>query len=335
MTALAELAEPWEEEALHALRAERTPVRRLLRSLARNPSLLTGVSILGAYAALGLLAWIQYGNGVGVLPLSYTWAQALTPPGPTYAHPFGIMNVLGIDVADALYESIPWDLAILGSILGIAVALGTVAGAWAGYARGPIDWVVTSLVDLLLSVPPFFLVIVLFVGLYNFVPIGYTLVLFVLLFAIVLWPYYARPVRSRAESVTAEPYVEAARAAGGSRARILARHILPNSLDPVFAQIPIDVYQVFFVLTVFPFLGCWAQGAPGHSFAWVTPLPSAAFPEWGNLLAQGVCYGLQPAGSINFWWMYTFPALVLILFGVAVALTTDGLSAVFQPRVAR
>jgi peptide/nickel transport system permease protein len=334
VTALALEAEPWEEEALEALRAQRTPLRRLLRSLVRNPSLLVGSAILAAYALLGLVALVQYGSGVGSLPFSQSWAQSITPPGPTLAHPFGIMNVLGIDLAGALYESIPWDLALLGSILGIAVALGTVAGAWAGFARGPVDWVVTSLVDLLLSVPPFFLVIVLFVGLYNFVPIGYTLVLFVLLFAAVLWPYYARPVRSRAESVTSEPYVEAARASGGSRGRILLRHILPNTLDPVFAQIPIDVYQVFFVLTVFPFLGCSAQGSSGHTFAWVTPFPTAAFPEWGNLLAQGVCYGLAP-GATNFWWMYSFPALVLILFGVAVALTTDGLSAVFQPRVAR
>jgi peptide/nickel transport system permease protein len=181
-------------------------------------------------------------------------------------------------------------------------------------------------------VPPFFLVIIFFVGLYNFVPVQDALYLFVLLFGAVLWPYYARPVRARAESVTAEPYVEAAHSVGSSRPRTLLRHVLPNALDPVFAQIPIDVYQVFFVLTVFPFLGCLSASNPGSKFAWVTPLPTSNFPEWGNLLAQGACYGISTSDLAHFWWMLLFPALVLLLFGVAIALTTDGLAAHFQPR---
>ncbi|MCI4337737.1 MAG: ABC transporter permease subunit [Thermoplasmata archaeon] len=337
MSALVEpaLAEPWSEESLRVLRGERALARRLLGALVRNPSLFAGVVLLGTFLGLGLAALVQYGTGVGTLAISYTWANSALPPGPSAAHPFGVMNVIGVDLASALYESIPWDLAIVGGILLLAAAVGTLVGSWAGYAHGALDWVVTSAVDLLLSVPPFFLVIILFVGLYNFVPVQDTLLLFVLLFAAVLWPYYARPVRARSESVTAEPYVEAARSAGASRWRTLLRHVLPNSLDPVFAQVPIDVYQVFFVLTVFPFLGCWNRTSPSHTFTWLTPLPTSTFPEWGNLLAQGVCYGLVPGSSTNLWWMYAFPALVLILFGVAVALTTDGLSAQFQSRMAR
>jgi peptide/nickel transport system permease protein len=331
MSAALDVAEPWSEEVVAALRHERRPARRAMDALLRNPSLLTGSLLLGGFAVLGLAALLQYGSRIGTLPISYAWAGQTNPSGPTAAHPFGVMNQIGIDIASALYQSIPWDLGLVGGILGMAIVLGTLAGSWAGYAHGPIDWVVTSAVDLLLSVPPFFLVIILFVGLYNFVPIQDTLLLFVLLFGAVLWPYYARPVRARAESVTAEPFVEAAHSVGSSRGRTLLRHILPNSLDPVFAQIPIDVYQVFFVLTVFPFLGCFG-GSSAAKFAWVTPLPTSNFPEWGNLLAQGACYGIVPSNLGHFWWMWIFPALVLLLFGVSVALTTDGLSALFQPR---
>lgn len=338
MSALAqvtELNEPWSAAELSALRRDRRPLHRLAGALLRTPSLLAGTVLLGGFGLLGLVALVQFGDGIGALPVSYAWANQPNPSGPTLAHPFGVMNFLGIDIADALYQSIPWDLGLVGSILAIAMVLGTVAGSWAGYAHGPVDWVVTSAVDLLLSVPPFFLVIILFVGLYNFVPVQDTLGLFVLLFAAVLWPYYARPVRARAESVTAEPYVEAARSIGSSRGRTLVRHVLPNALDPVFAQVPIDVYQVFFVLTVFPFLGCFGGTAVAHQYNWVTPLPTSNFPEWGNLLAQGACYGLTTTDLGHLWWMWFFPALVLLLFGVAVALTTDGLSVLFQPRESR
>lgn len=332
MSAPPDSGEPWSEEELAALRRERRPVRRLAVALLRTPSLLAGTILLGLFGVLGLLAWAQYGTGIGTLPISYVWANQASPSGPTLAHPFGVMNFIGVDIAAALYQSIPWDLGLVGLILGLAIAVGTLAGSWAGYAHGPLDWVVTSAVDLLLSVPPFFLVIILFVGLYNFVSVQYTLLLFLLLFAAVLWPYYARPVRARAESVSAEPYVEAAHSVGSGRARTLLRHVLPNALDPVFAQVPIDVYQIFFVLTVFPFLGCYGGTGVGHQYADVTPLPSSNFPEWGNLLAQGTCYGLAPTDIGHFWWMWLFPALVLLTFGVAVALTTDGLSVLFQPR---
>ncbi|HEV2448790.1 MAG TPA: ABC transporter permease subunit, partial [Thermoplasmata archaeon] len=208
---------------------------------------------------------------------------------------------------------------------------GTLAGASAGYYRGALDAVVTGFVDLVLAVPPFFLVVILYLGLVGFVTIDQHLPLFVLLFAFVLWPYYARPVRARAITIAQEPYVESARATGSTPGRTLLYHVLPNSLGPSLAQIPIDVYQVFFVLTVFPFLACY----PGNTDSLLSPLPYTAFPEWGNLLAQGVCFGWSPIPQANFWWMYLFPALVVVLFGWAVALTADGLETLLKPEVRR
>jgi peptide/nickel transport system permease protein len=150
----------------------------------------------------------------------------------------------------------------------------------------------------------------------------------------VLWPYYARPVRARAERVAREPYVEASRAAGASSTRLLTRHVLPNSLYPVFAQIPIDVYNIFFVLTVFPYLGCISLRTGGSAgYAWLTPLPTIPFPEWGTILAVGACYGWQPIWNLNFWWMYAFPAAAIVLFGIAMALTCDGMEQLLHGRV--
>jgi peptide/nickel transport system permease protein len=322
--------DPWTRAHLSALARSRRPERRLVRALLRTPSLFAGLLLLGVFGGLALAAVLRYGL-VEQLPSRFSWVVGPYPPGPSPAHPFGVMSGLGVDVAHALWLATPWDLALLGSILGLAAMGGTLVGASAGFLRGPVDWVVTGFVDVLLAVPPFFLVVILYLGTLPFVRVDQHLPLFVLEFAFVLWPYYARPVRARALSVAQEPYVESARATGSPPGRTLLYHVLPNSLGPSLAQLPIDVYQVFFVLTVFPFLACYAGG----SFSLLSPLPYAGFPEWGNLLAYGACFGWSPLAGADFWWMYLFPALVVLLFGAAVALTADGLGSLLEPELRR
>ncbi|MCI4362823.1 MAG: ABC transporter permease subunit [Thermoplasmata archaeon] len=318
--------DPWEPGVFALLARGHGRLRRLGRALARTPALLGGILLLLGFGALAI-ASVALDGGRSTLVVHFAWAANPYPPGPSRAHPFGVMTGVGVDVAQALFLAVPWDLAILGSILGLAAVGGVLAGACAGYFRGPFDWVVTSLVDLLLAVPPFFLVVVLYLGVVLYVPLDEHLPVFVVLFAFVLWPYYARPVRARAQSVAAEPYVEAARASGSTPGRILLRHVLPNSLGPAFAQLPIDVYQVFFVLTVFPFLACY------NATSLLSPLPSSRFPEWGSLLAQGVCFGWSPLAAVNFWWMYAFPALTVIAFGIGVALLSDGASSILEAKL--
>jgi peptide/nickel transport system permease protein len=172
-------------------------------------------------------------------------------------------------------------------------------------------------------VPPFFLVIVLFLGLQRIVPPDDGLLMFGTVFGLILWPFYARPVRAKAQQVAGESYVDAARAAGATPGRLLSRHVIPNSFFPALAQVPVDVYNIFFVLTVFPFIGCFGGGA-NQFFEPISALPAPTYPEWGNMLAQGACHGWSPLPELNFWWMYAFPALVVLVFGIAVALLCDG-----------
>ncbi|MCI4339673.1 MAG: ABC transporter permease subunit, partial [Thermoplasmata archaeon] len=220
-------------------------------------------------------------------------------------------------------QATPIDLALIGGSILLAVAAGLLLGAYAGLVGGPVDLAVTLVSDLLATVPPFFFVMVLFLGLQPFIHPPSYLWVFAVLYALVLWPYHARPVRARAQQVAGEPYVEAARAAGAGTGRLLGRHVIPNSLSPLLAQIPVDVYNFLFVLTVFPFLGCFGSGF----FQDLTPLPLVAggiYPEWGYILATGACVGWSPLNELNHWWMYAFPAIVVVLFGIAVALVCDG-----------
>jgi peptide/nickel transport system permease protein len=300
------------------------PIERLRTRLRGNRQLEAGVLLLGLFGVVAVTALVRFGSGLGTLVVDSTLGQVEPPIGPSSAHPFGVMSGLGLDLLSALVQATPIDLALVGGSTLLAALLGIVLGSYAALAGGSVDALVTGVSDLLVGVPPFFFVMVLFLGLQPFLYPPDWLPLFGLLFALVLLPYHARPVRARAMEVTGEPYVEAARAAGATPARLLLRHVLPNSTSPALAQVPVDVYNFLFVLTAFPFLACFGAGSNGF-FKLLSPLPSSNYPEWGFLLAQGACAGWSPLAQLNAWWMYTFPAAVVVAFGVAVALACDGL----------
>jgi peptide/nickel transport system permease protein len=308
-------------------------LHRFGRELLQDTPLLVGLLLLAGLGVIAVVELLRYGSSVDTLAINLNWAILVTPPGPSWSHPFGIANYLGVDVLTAVLQATPWDLAIVGSILLASVALGVFLGTYTGFTGGPLDYLVSMLCDVFLSIPPFLLVPVLYLGVATpaFIPPQYDLLTFLIVFIVVIWPYYARPVRARAERVSREPYVEAARASGASPRRVLFRHVLPNSLFPVFAQLPVDLYNIFFVLTVFSYLGCQGHTQSGN-FGWVQVLPSVFFPEWGNLLGIGACYGWSFLPGSDFWWMYAFPLLMIVLFGMSVMLICDGLERMLHGR---
>ena len=288
----------------------------------RNPGLLAGLGLLGAFVGAAAFSIERYGGGRNAPPVDFAVANLVgLAPGPSPQHLLGTDRGLGVDVLSAILRATPNDLAIVGTILLLAAVTGLLAGGWAGLAGGAADLAVLWSADLLVGVPPFFLVIVLFLGVAPLAPPGDSLAVFALLFAVVLWPYYARPVRAVAQRTAAEPFVESARAAGAGADRLLFRHILPNSLFPVLAQLPVDVFNVFFVLTVFPYISCLSPSA----FAPLSVTPSALYPEWGSLLGYGACYGWSILPELDAWWSYVFPAATIFLFGLMVVLLCDGL----------
>jgi peptide/nickel transport system permease protein len=301
-------------------RSSESWIRRLLRRIGPNRSFYIGLAVLLIFVGVAISALITFGSNLGTLPGSNALARAQNPPGPSWAHPFGTVNRVGLDLYSAIYQATPIDLALVGGPILVALTIGLLLGATAALGSARIDGVVTAASDVVSGVPPFFLVMVLFVGVSLLIARTYWLLTFGLLFATILWPYYARPVRAEAQKVATTPYFEASRAAGANSPWLLRSHVIPNSLFPVLAQIPIDVYNIFFVLTVFPYLYCINNGLFGQ----LSPLPTAIYPEWGYLMAVGACNGWSPFIQANFWWMYTFPALTIILFGLGITLLCDG-----------
>jgi peptide/nickel transport system permease protein len=307
----------------------------LFARLRPNVSLWAGLTLFLLFLGTAVASLVHYGAARNSPPVTLAWIAPLAPPpGPSWTHPFGTDEGLGIDVLSGILRATPTDLALVGGILLLSAVVGLLVGAYAGLSGGWIDTLAIGGTDLLVGVPPFFLVLILYLGIVPFAPAADGLVLFVLLFALVLWPYYARPVRAVAQRSARSPYVEAARAAGAGEDELLVRHVLPNSLYPVLAQMPIDVYNVFFVLSVFPFLGCFSAGSSGL-FTPISITPYPLYPEWGSLVAYGACYGWSLLPQLDAWWSYFFPMATIVAFGLMVMLLCDGLERHLATSVAR
>jgi peptide/nickel transport system permease protein len=125
------------------------------------------------------------------------------------------------------------------------------------------------------------------------------------------WPWYTRLIRGQAASVAGRPYVEACRALGISRRRIIFRHILPNSITPLIVQISLDVGGVILTASALSFLGLGAQDPT---------------PDWGLMVASGQAY------FTTAWWLVTFPGLAILITAFGFNLLGDGLRDQLDPR---
>ncbi len=243
-----------------------------------------------------------------------------------------------------------WSLIISVSIVGIGASLGLLVGATAGFLGGAVDDALMRLVDIFLSIPVLLFVIVLIavitttihaVAIPGFTILGhhfnqYILVdstwtpLFTLIlgFAAVWWPFYARLIRGQVLVVREQKYVEAARASGAGKARILFNHIIPNSVYPMFIQFSLDVGTIPLLIGGLVYLG------------FINLFPSAYFPEWGAISATSVLDIQSMLESCQVqcvvpWWQLFFPGLALFLYAVSVNLLSDGLRDALDPRLRR
>lgn len=242
------------------------------------------------------------------------------------------------NIYTGLLRGSDWSLIFSLSIVGIGASLGLLVGATAGFLGGWIDDVLMRLVDIFLSIPTIlFVVVVVAVGTTAVSNVGglgtsgTKLLMLILGFAVVWWPTYARIVRGQVLVVREQKYVEAARASGASKGRILLRHVIPNSVYPIFIQFSLDVGTIPLLIGSLAYLG----------FSKLF-FPTYYFPEWGSIAALsvvniqnvlGTCF--DPTGCVLPWWQFLFPGLALFLFAISVNLLSDGLRDALDPRLRR
>jgi len=223
---------------------------------------------------------------------------------PSAAHLLGTDQV-GRDLLSRVIYGTRVSPLIAAYVLAIAAAVGIPLGIAAGYFGGWLDEVIMRITDVFLAFPPLLLAL----ALAAVLPASLTSVTIAI--AATWWPWYARLIRGQAASVAGRPFIESCRALGIPRWRILARHVLPNSITPMIVQISLDVGGVILVASALSFLGLGAQDPT---------------PEWGLMVAQGQPY--FPTA----WWLVTFPGLAILITAFGFNLLGDGLRDLLDPR---
>ncbi len=223
---------------------------------------------------------------------------------PSARHWFGTDD-LGRDVFSRVIAGAKYSLIIAVVILAVAVTVGTLIGAVAGYAGGMVDEILMRITDMFLAFPALILAIAISASL------GPSLRNAVIALAAVYWPWYARLVRAQVMAIRSREYVEAARASGASDRRVLLRHIMPNSVSPVIIQMTLDIGYAILATSSLSFIGLGAQPPT---------------PEWGRLITDGRNFFRDA------WWYITFPGIALSITVLGFNLIGDGLRDYLDPR---
>jgi len=193
-------------------------------------------------------------------------AERLLGPGP--GHPLG-MDDLGRDILARLLVGARASLVAATVVVLVSVIVGGLLGGLAGYGGGLLDDLLMRLVDLLLAFPGVLLAIALVAVL------GPGLEHAILALCLIGWVGFARLVRGMVLRVREMPFVQAARAGGASPARVLIRHVLPQTLGPVAIQASLAMAGVILAEASLSFLGLGIQ-------------PPA--PSWGSMLRDSMKY---------------------------------------------
>ena len=188
----------------------------------------------------------------------------------------------------------------------IAVTLGTVIGALAGYFGKRTDAVLMRWVDLMLAFPNLFLILMI-VALF-----GNSIILIVVILGLTGWMGVSRIVRGQFLALRETEYIQAAHALGYGHARIIFKHLIPNAFAPVIVAATLRLGGIILVEAGLSFLGVGVQP------------PTAS---WGNMVAEG------RDTLINAWWISTFPGLAIVLTVISFNMIGDGLRDALDPRL--
>ena len=273
----------------------------LRRGLRANPLLVVGAVASACIVVVALLAPLlaPFPGDAGTATHPFT---VLHPPSAQ--HWFGTDNV-GRDILSRVLYGARISPLIALIVLLIAGAIGIPLGLAAGYFGGWLDEVIMRITDIFLAFPPLLL------ALAFAAVLPATLTTVIIAIAISWWPWYVRLIRGQAASVSGRPYIEACRALGIPRRRIILRHILPNSITPLIVQMSLDVGGVILTASALSFLGLG---------------PQDPIPDWGLMVSEGQAY--FPTA----WWAVTFPGIAILLTAFAFNLLGDGLRDLLDPK---
>ena len=273
------------------------------RAWARNISFIAAVLLIGLVTLTAIWPSLFAPHD----PLEIDLRARLQPPG--YVGVSGDVHLLGTDQLgrDLLSRMIHGSrVSLTVGYVGVTIAgvFGTVLGILAGYRRGILDTVSMRVVDAWLSFP-YILIALVWAAL-----IGTDMASLIIIGAGRGWVSFARVARGQALSVRERDYVMAAEAMGMGDWRILFRHVLPNSLAPIFVIASFQLGLLILLESLLSFLGLGIQ----------PPTPA-----WGSMLSDARPY------IATAWWVTAFPGIILSITVLSANLLGDSLRDILDP----
>jgi peptide/nickel transport system permease protein len=282
---------------------------RLVRGITRGRHALRGQTVLKVgvvivFAFLLMTALTQVWPDItGFHPTQYRDAPRLE--SPTATHWMGT-DQLQRDVFSRILGGGYASLVVAFAAVAMSMIAGSVLGWISGYTGGWLDRVLSLTMDAIYSFPSMILAIVL-VAMFGS---GIGPMIWAVGFVYI--PTYFRVTRAEALQVRETTYVEAIKAVGAGRTRIILRHVAPNTVNAIMAVSSFNLADAILTVAALSFLGFG--------------LPPPA-PDWGFDIQNGQKY-LQ-SGS---WWMITFPGLMIITLSLGFGLIGEGISDLVNPR---
>ena len=273
-----------------------------VRSLLRRPLAVFGIVVVVTIVALATFApLIAPYDPAEQLFEGLTLEGAPLPPNSQFL--LGT-DLLGRDLLSRLLYGARTSLVIGVVANGIAVAIGALVGITAGFFRGWIGATLMRFTDLMMAFPALLLAILLAA---LFRP---SLWIVALVIALVNWVQIARVIYTETRSLAEREFIEAERAVGAGRARILFRHIVPHLTSIVIVWSTLGISTTVLLEATLSFLGIGVQ----------PPTPS-----WGNIIFENQTYFSSAP------WLVFFPGICIILLALAFNLLGDTLREITDP----
>jgi peptide/nickel transport system permease protein len=255
--------------------------------------------VLAAFVCIALIgSWFTPYN-----PVAFAVRLRFQPP--SLAHPFGT-DEFGRDVLSRVLAGARYSLVMGFGAMAISVIAGVPLGLLAGFHRGAVEAVIMRAVDLLISLPPILL------GLLILAVTPPNLWKTILAVGLVYIPILTRLTRAVAMNLLEEDFVQAARAQGEGAISILAREILPNAWPPIIVESGLRVTFAILLGSSLSFLG-------------LGPQPPSS--EWGLMIAESRQF-IDRAP-----WIGLAPGLSLCALLISVNLFGEGLRETLDPRL--
>jgi len=282
---------------------KRSSFMSMWKQLRKNKGAMMGLVIISVIVMIALLSQFVFDYGTDIIGQNI--ANRLQHPSSE--HPFGT-DALGRDVMGRVFFGARYSLTIgVVSVL-IALVVGVILGAAAGYIGGLFEDVIMRFMDIFSAIPSVLMAIAIVSSL------GKSTFNLMVAVGVASAPAFVRVARASVLQIRGEEYVESAKAIGMRDWKIVLVHILPNCLSPIIVQATLRVASAIISAASLSFLGL---GVP------------APAPEWGSMLSEGRAY------IRDYNYLMVFPGVAIMLTVLSLNLIGDGLRDALDPKLKR